>query len=324
MSWIEAITLAVLQGVTEFLPVSSSGHLSVADSLFEGFKGEGLDEGQRDLGLFFAVLLHVGTLVSILVYYRMQSWKGLKAVRGQSEDGWERWTVIRSVLLAGLATLPAVVVAVTPLKDLVEAAFESRSAPGFGFLVTAVVLMISTRLPEGSKGPTETTWLDALLIGLAQSVAIFPGISRSGSTIAAALGLGFSRTWAVGFSLLMAVPAILGAEAKELLELEESQIPRSDLTVMLVATVVAALVGYGAIVWLVRVVRSGKLWYFSVYLAILGALVLTRSVWQGDFTSTSDGQTQTEATSTLMLEDRGDAINGEDASKDSLVGTTRR
>jgi undecaprenyl-diphosphatase len=133
---------------------------------------------------------------------------------------------------------------------------------------------MTTRMGEGTKGPLESTWTDALIIGLAQAVAITPGISRSGSTIVAALALGFSRPWAVGFSLLMAVPAILGAAVLEVREIDPQSLTPEFIRLTAVASAVSGLVGYGAIVWLVRIVRAGRLWYFSVYLVLLSATVL--------------------------------------------------
>ncbi|RUL88858.1 undecaprenyl-diphosphate phosphatase [Tautonia sociabilis] len=272
MDWLEALTLAVIQGLTEFLPVSSSGHLSVADAAFEAIRG-----APTEGGLFFAVMLHVGTLGAIVAYYRKPALRGAVDLVG---GGIRRETsnpaqalVIRSVLLACVATLPAVVVGLG-LEDQVEAAFESRLAPAFGFLVTATLLLAVGRLPEGEKGPSQTSWRDALLVGMAQAIAITPGISRSGSTIAAALALGFSRTWAVGFSLLMAVPAILGAALLEAKDIDPGSLSPETVRMTASATALAGVIGYGAIAWLVRIVRAGRLWYFSVYLLVMSGVVL--------------------------------------------------
>lgn len=148
---------------------------------------------------------------------------------------------------------------------------------GYGFLVTAAMLATTAWLSrrEGTKGLAETTWLDALLIGLAQMVAPLPGVSRSGMTIAAALMLGLSRTWAVGFSLLIAVPAILGAAVFELRHVDPAMLTPNRMAQTMAATVLAGVVGYFAILWLFKAVRSGHLWYFSVYLVLLAIVVLT-------------------------------------------------
>lgn len=273
MSWFEALTLAVLQGLTEFLPVSSSGHLAVGAALFRSIG----DVESRPDGLFFAVMLHVGTLAAILFYYRKVAASGVREVIA---GGPGRAEMVRGALLAIVATLPAVVVGLT-LKGAVDEAFRSVLVPGFAFLITAALLMTTARMKERAKGLSQTTWRDALLIGLAQAVAITPGISRSGSTIAAALALGFSRAWAVGFSLLMAVPAILGAAILELKDLRGESLSPDVFGMTAAATALSGLVGYGAIIWLVRIVRSGRLWYFSVYLVFLSAAVLGTASLRG-------------------------------------------
>jgi undecaprenyl-diphosphatase len=170
------------------------------------------------------------------------------------------------------------------LKDKIEATFEGTTVAGYGFLVTAAMLVTTVWLSrrEGGKGPAETRWSDALLIGLAQMVAPLPGVSRSGMTIAAALALGLSRTWAVGFSLLMAVPAILGAAVFEIKKVDPSTLNADRIAQTVAASALAGVIGYGAIVWLVKIVKSGRMWYFSVYLIVLGAGVLTSVAIFGD------------------------------------------
>ena len=306
MNWIEALTLAVVQGLTEFLPVSSSGHLAVFDAIFEALRGR-----PTGGGLFFAVMLHVGTLGAILVYYRRTIAAGARGLLTSGEHPGipTRWAVVRSGLLASVATLPAVVVGLG-FKDAVEAAFESRLTPAVGFLITSAVLFITSRQREGTKGPAETTWLDALLVGLAQAVAITPGISRSGSTIAAALALGFSRTWAVGFSLLMAVPAILGAAVLEGRDIDPSNLTPERIRITVASAALAGVVGLGAIAWLVRVVRAGRLWYFSVYLAILSGLVFASVLTTG---GPSPGAESTRASA--------EATDGQGGRSETVDGT---
>ncbi len=293
MDWIEILTLGVIQGLTEFLPISSDGHLTVANHVFAALRGSSASGKQN---LFVIVVLHVGTLAAILVHYRATIAAGLKGflanpkpaprVEGSElapDSGgpspYRRPMVSRVLTLGVIATLPVVPVGLF-LKDRLEKTFEDTAWSGAGFLVTAAVLLLTTLLKEGDKGPERTTWLDALLVGVAQMFAPLPGVSRSGLTIAAALALGFSRTWAVGFSLLMAVIGIAGALVLELKD------PLPNLTPLRMAqiaagTAVAFAVGYAAILWLVRVVQSGKVWYFSVYLIVLGAVVLGWSLTRG-------------------------------------------
>ncbi|MBX6315671.1 MAG: undecaprenyl-diphosphate phosphatase [Isosphaeraceae bacterium] len=272
MDWLEALILGVVQGLTEFLPVSSDGHLAVFQMLFAHWTGRGRSGAEN---LFFDVMLHLGTLAAILVQYRRPiaaGARGLLGVPGVPEV-YRRSSILRIGLLAMVGTLPLIPDALY-FKKAIEQAFDSPLATGIGFLITAAVLALTTRLRGGDKGPETTTWLDALAVGIAQAFAPLPGVSRSGLTIAAALALGFRKTWAVGFSLLIAVPAILGATIFEVKDVDPAYLSSERILQTVIATVVAGLVGYVAIVWLVRVVRSGRLWYFSVYLVVLAAAVL--------------------------------------------------
>jgi undecaprenyl-diphosphatase len=186
--------------------------------------------------------------------------------------------MIRVGILAIIATTPLIPLALF-FKKRIEATFEGTTVAGYGFLVTAAMLLTTAWLSrrEGTKGPAEMTWLDALLIGIAQMFAPFPGVSRSGLTIAMALARGLSRTWAVGFSLLIAVPAILGAATFELRHIEASQLTSSRIAQTVAGAAVAGVVGYFAIQWLFRVVKAGHIWYFSVYLIVLGLAVVSLS-----------------------------------------------
>lgn len=272
MDWLESLTLGAVQGLTEFLPVSSDGHLAVTQQTFarlRGFTRPASDD------VFFDVMLHLGTLVAILVHYRRAVKQGLSGLAGSTEvpTGFRRQGILRVGWLAFVATLPLVPDALF-LKKWIDQAFQSPTATAIGFLITAAVLVATLKIRGGHKGPAETTWLDALLIGVAQMFAPLPGVSRSGLTIASALALGFSRTWAVGFSLLIAVPAIVGALVFELRKIDPSGLTSDRVAQIVAATVLAGVVGYFAIVWLLRIVRGGRLWYCSVYLVLLAALVL--------------------------------------------------
>lgn len=272
MNWLEALVLGAIQGVTEFLPISSSGHLALVEHLFARLHGATMSGPDS---LFFNVMLHLGTLVAILAYYRAVVRDGAAGLLGSKSVApeYERSRLVRVCALAVIATIPAAFIGKF-FKHEIEAATANPMVTGLGFLVTAAVLGFTARLGSGTKDPELTTWRDALLIGCAQAFAILPGVSRSGSTIATALMLGLSRTWAVGFSLLMAIPAILGAAVLELKEVDPRTLTALDPAMILSATIVSGLVGYSAIIGLVRIVRRGKLWYFSVYLAILAVVVL--------------------------------------------------
>ena len=179
--------------------------------------------------------------------------------------------------------LPALIPLALFLMKWIKRSFEGIAVAGVGFLITAAVLLLTSWLSRrgGTKGPDRMTWLDALLIGIAQMFAPLPGVSRSGMTIAAGLALGLSRPWAVGFSLLIAVPAILGAAVKEIKDIDPATLSGDYVAQALAATVVAGLVGYAAIAWLLRIVRAGRIWYFSVYLMVVGLLVLSVTAIRG-------------------------------------------
>jgi len=275
MKWLESLVLGLVQGVTEFLPVSSDGHLLLTQNVFAWLTGK---QQTGEENLFFIVILHLGTTAAILVYYRAVIAKGLRGLLGADDvgAGFRRAEVVRVGLLAAVATSPLIPLALF-LKKAIEATFEGITWAGFGFLVTAVILLVTALLSrrDGPKGPAEMTWLDALLIGLAQMFAPLPGVSRSGLTIAAALLLGLSRTWSVGFSLLIAVPAILGAAVLELRHIKPADLTTDRVAQAVAATILAGVVGYFAILWLTRIVRSGRIWCFSVYLVVLALIVLT-------------------------------------------------
>ncbi|MDG3002207.1 undecaprenyl-diphosphate phosphatase [Paludisphaera mucosa] len=281
IDWIEALVLGVVQGVTEFLPVSSDGHLLVTQQLFAWLTG--VNRG-GDENIFFDVMLHLGTTAAILYHYRGPIRLGLRGLLYDDPDvgpDFRRPMVKHVVTLAIVATLPLVPFALF-LKKWVDGLFESDTAAPVGFLISAAVLgLVSLKMrgPDASgRGPAATTWVDALLIGGAQMLAPLPGVSRSGTTIVAALLLGLSRVWAVRFSLMIAVPAVLGAVANELKDAikdpDKLGLTSDRVAQTLVAMVLAGTVGYAAILWLIRVVRSGKLWYFSVYLVVLAVVVL--------------------------------------------------
>jgi undecaprenyl-diphosphatase len=275
MEWLESLVLGVVQGITEFLPVSSDGHLLLTQNLFAWMTGV-TKTGKENL--FFDVILHLGTTAAILVHYRGAIAQGLRGLSGADDvpAGFRRHEMVRVGLLAAVATSPLIPLALF-LKKMIEKTFEGIAFAGAGFLITAAVLMLTAwlRRRDGKRGPAEMTWIDALLIGLAQMFAPLPGVSRSGLTIAAALTLGLSRTWAVGFSLMIAVPAILGAAVWEMRHVNPASLSPERIAPAVAATILAGVVGYFAIIWLTKIVQSGRIWLFSVYLVLLGIVVLT-------------------------------------------------
>lgn len=253
---LEIILLAVVQGLTEFLPVSSSGHLVLLQSLLGGHEGD----------LFLNVVLHTGTLGSVLVVYRREVLRLFRldaAARGY-------------VLALVIGTLPAVVVGLL-FKDAIEAAFVAPAFAAVGLLYTGA-LLLSTRATKDSSvavepwAPRPVVWWKALVVGCAQAIAICPGVSRSGSTIAASLWLGLPRAEAARFSFLLSVPAIGGALVLQLLDGDLST--RTGPVGLILAAAAAFAVGLLAIRWTALAVVQRHFWKFAFYVIPLGLIVL--------------------------------------------------
>ncbi|MDD3920505.1 MAG: undecaprenyl-diphosphate phosphatase [Eubacteriales bacterium] len=251
MSILQAAILGFVQGLTEFLPVSSSGHLVLLHNIF------GLEEGT----LFFSIMLHVGTLIAVCIVYRKQLWQMLCH------------PFQHKVYMLLLALIPTVLIALL-FNDFFEAAY-SGTYLGAGFLLTAIILTVSERIKLKTTKTTETMkWYDALLIGTIQGVAIMPGVSRSGSTISGALFSGLDRNSAADFSFLLSIPAILGSLVLEVPDVLEAGLSSINWATVLVGMVIAAVSGYFAVRWMLTLIKSKKLWPFALYTAILGLLVL--------------------------------------------------
>ena len=260
----QALLLGILQGATEFLPVSSSGHLVIVPALL----------GWPDPGLSLDTVLHLGTLVAIVAYFRRDlvqllaaAWHSLRARSLAEPEARVAWGIV-------IGTVPAAVIGFL-LEDTFERLFGMpRVAAGF-LLVTAALLLISEFLARRERALDSLSWRDVLLIGLAQTLAIAPGLSRSGSTIAAGLLLGYRRDDATRFSFLLAVPIILGGGLYQLLKITHTGFGSTSFTAMLCGFAAAAVTGYLAISGLLALVRRHSLWPFAAYCALLGTLVLT-------------------------------------------------
>ncbi len=255
---LETLLLGVVQGATEFLPISSSAHLVIAQALLH----------VQSPGLVVEIALHLGTLVSILIYFRRDL---MQLAGGFFRTGSNGTRSRREIGFLALATLPAVVVALT-LGDAVEAAFENVDFTGWMLVVTTFAL-VSTRWTSSSEG-IGLSWVIALIMGAAQGLAILPGISRSGVTIAAGLWLGLGGKAAARFAFLMAIPAILGAGVFNLLDLAEGAAQFTPG--LLSGFLAAALVGYGVIAWLMNILRRGKMHFFAGYTLFVGLVVIFR------------------------------------------------
>jgi undecaprenyl-diphosphatase len=270
MSFFQSIVLGVIQGLTEFLPISSSAHLVIAPYLF-GWKIP------ADEAFVFDVLVQVGTLVAVIVYF----WKDLVAIIGAVLSGLARgkpfatpnarlgWNIV-------LATIPAGVIGFLLQKD-VEAAFNSVRVTAILLLVTAALLTIGELVGRRSRNIASIDWKDSLWIGFSQAISIFPGISRSGSTMTGGMTRHLDRPSAARFAFLMAVPVMLAAGLLAGLDLRKITGWTSFLPVILAGFATAAVVGYFAIRWLLRYLTRNSFYVFAIYTALLGAVVLILS-----------------------------------------------
>ncbi len=254
MNLLEALVLGLIQGLTEFFPVSSSGHLLMLQEIL----------GIREKGILFEVAVHVATLASVLIFYRRRVGSlVIGALKRSPAD-------LRYVAKLALATVPAVL-AVLVAGDWFDARFESPRVAGVGLIVTGCILW-TTRATIRSAEAAEPSWNVALLIGCAQVLAILPGISRSGITVATALALGVAPLAAAEFSFLMSVVAIAGAAARSLPEL--SSVAPDRVEPLLAAGVVALIAGVTAIWFFVRLLRTQGFHRFAFYTWAAGALFL--------------------------------------------------
>ncbi|XCN75308.1 MAG: undecaprenyl-diphosphatase UppP [Candidatus Electrothrix aestuarii] len=267
MTLLQAIILGIVQGLTEFIPVSSSGHLV----LVPHFLGWHFPEEQK---FIFDILVQWGTLFSVFIYF----WKDLIVITKTflqgilhkkpftDPDARMGWYLI-------VATLPAVIFGLLG-KDLIEHAFASAKMTGYFLFLTAVLLVIAETVGRRNRSIEKITWLDSLLIGLSQVLALLPGVSRSGATIAGGMTRHLDRSAATRFSFLMSVPVMLGAGVLALKDLAE--LPGlSDFLLPLLAGFLAALIfGYIAIRWLIAYLSRHSLYLFAGYCTVLGLIVI--------------------------------------------------
>lgn len=274
MELLHAIVLGITQGITEFLPVSSDGHLILVPALL----------GWKRFGLGFDVVLHTATLLATVAYFRRDVWRLLTAAFSKAQ---ERSRDRRLAWFIVAATVPSVIVALAfePLVDRVETLAMSTQVTivGVFLLVTAALLagaeLLARRNRMAITSAEDVPLKQALLIGLAQGFAVAPGLSRSGTTIAAGVALGIKRDEAARFSFLLSIPIIAAATAKKVLldvilggEALPGPVP------LLVGLITTAVVGYAAIAFLLPYVRKHPLWVFAIYTALAGTAILVMNV----------------------------------------------
>ncbi len=268
MSIIEAIILGLIQGLTEFLPVSSSGHIELGKVIL------GVEMADP---LLFSIVVHAATSLSTIIIYRMDIWMLIKLLFEP-----RLWNAGRQyILYIIISMVPAGLVGLLYKSEIEEFFDGNILLVGFMLLITALLLFMTTKIKR-KKG--KISYIPAILIGVVQAIAILPGISRSGATISIALMLGVSRSRAARFSFLMVIPLILGAtllDVKDYVELQQAGMaaPDSVAPVALIAGFIAAfLSGLLACTWMIQLVKKSKLQYFALYCLVAGIVAIAFSI----------------------------------------------
>ncbi len=281
MGLIESIIMGFIQGVTEFLPVSSSGHLAIFKNFF----------GLSEAGISFDILLHVGTLVAVFICFWKDIWElivnGIGIVVDACKNvgyffvnlfgGKKEYVNVistpyrRYVMLVIVATIPTGIMGIL-LKDIIESSTTALLIPGICLLITSILLLIADNAKDGKETEDNFSYKKAGIIGVCQGFATMPGISRSGTTITACLVTGMDRAFAVRFSFIVSIPAILGAAVLDLPDMFRESISAAQWANYAVGTAVSAIVGYICIKTMLNVVRKKKFKGFSVYCALMGII----------------------------------------------------
>lgn len=271
MTWLSAVLLGLVQGIAEFLPISSSGHLAIAEHMLNM-------QGASEIPEFYDVLLHLGTLVAVFVAY----WDEIREMILEFFAGVSdliHHTTPRSVpparrmiLLVIVGTLP--LFAMVPVRDFFEGLGDNMYFIGGALLFTGCLLFVSDRVRRGSKTEKTARLSDALIVGLGQAVALCPGVSRSGMTITMGCFTGFERKFAVRFSFILSIPAILGANVLSLKDALDAGIDWASAPQYLAGVVVSAVTGYLCIRLLKLIAARGRFGAFAYYCWAVGALVL--------------------------------------------------
>ena len=274
MNIFQAIILGIVQGLTEFLPVSSSGHLAIIQNLFHI---------NTDGGLLFDVLLHLGTLIAIFLVFWKDIVKLVIEFFGIIGDFFRRFSdpdliVLSSayrkfVLLIIVSTIPTGILGYVG-RHFVSYESTTLIIPGIGLIITSVLLFICDRIGDGRNGIKKISYLNAFEIGMAQGVATIPGISRSGATISICLMLGIKKETAVKYSFIMSIPAVIGAAILEIKDVGGMTVNVSTVIAYVVGMIVSAVVGYFAIRFMIGVVRRKRYIYFSIYCMVIGLVAI--------------------------------------------------
>ncbi|EMT50650.1 MULTISPECIES: undecaprenyl-diphosphate phosphatase [Brevibacillus] len=248
---LEHIFLGIVQGLTEFLPISSTGHLVLFRMLFD----------MQEAGLLFDTMLHFGTLIAVVIVF----WSEVRHVLLNPTGKLARLLFVGTIPTAAIGLL---------FEDFFEEISRTGLTIGWEFLATGAILWAVESMRRGTRTFEQITYADALIIGTLQGAAILPAISRSGLTIAGSLMRGIARADAARFSFLLSLPAILGASGLQTVKLIKTPLETIDLIPMIVGTGFAAIAGYVAIRWMLKIISNGSMKGFAVYVWILGAVIL--------------------------------------------------
>ena len=271
MTWLSAIIMGLVQGIAEFLPISSSGHLAIAEHLLNM-------QGASEIPQFYDVLLHLGTLVAVFIAYWDEIYDMIVEFFAGVGDLVHHTTprvvppARRMILLVIVGTLPLFVM--VPFRRFFEGLSDNMYFIGGALLFTGVLLFVSDRVRRGGKTEKTARLSDALVVGIGQAIALCPGVSRSGMTITTGCFMGFERKFAVRFSFLLSIPAVLGANILSLKDAIEAGIVWAEVPMYLVGVVTAAVVGYACIRLLRMVAEKGRFGAFAYYCWAAGLLTL--------------------------------------------------
>lgn len=268
MDIIKAIILGIIQGLAEFLPVSSSGHIELGKVLLN------FDPGDEEANLLFTVVVHFATVLSTVVVFRKDIWNLLV---GLFQFKWNDETKFVAMIL--LSIIPVGIVYVT-FKDQLEQLFTGNIVlVGAMLLVTGGLLFLTRYAERRQAEGRSVNFTDALIIGVAQAVAVLPGISRSGSTISTGLLLGIDKAKIARFSFLMVLPPIIGAMLLDIKDFAEGEAPPMDVSLLIAGFVAAFISGLLACTWMINLVKKGKLTYFAIYCFIVGIIAILSGIW---------------------------------------------
>lgn len=275
MSYLTAVLLGLVQGVAEFLPISSSGHLAIAEQLLNL-------QGASNVPEFFDVLLHLGTLVAVFIAYWddirdmiVELFAGIGDLAHHSTPN-PVPPARRLILLIIVGTLPLFVM--VPFRHFFSSLGDNMYFIGGALIFTGILLFVSDRVRHGRKTEKTATMLDALLVGIGQAVALCPGISRSGMTITTGCFAGFERKFAVRFAFLLSIPAVIGANILSLKDAIDAGIDWASVPAYLVGVAVAAVSGYACIRLLRYIAEKGRFGAFAYYCWAVGALTLALTI----------------------------------------------